>query len=143
MAKADIGKGLADLLSDTFFLYQNTLLAHWNVMGSGFPQIHKLFKGQYEELADASDAIAEQMRALQFLVSADFSKGDGSKANKATSNAEELMRTLLKGHEACIECATDLADVAKAENDEGTLTLAADRLNAHRKHAWMLRATLA
>ncbi len=144
MSKAAIGDALASLLSDTFALYQNTLLAHWNVMGSGFAQLHALFKDQYEELEDATDAIAEQMRALQFLVSANFPQSDSVKSlSKSASNPDELLRGLLKGHEACITCATELADAAKAGKDEGTLNLAADRLNAHRKHAWMIRATLA
>ena len=51
-------------LGSAFSLYLMTHGYHWNVEGSDFYQVHKLFQDQYEEQWAAIDDIAERIRAL-------------------------------------------------------------------------------
>ena len=51
-------------LADTFDLYSQTKQAHWNVKGSEFYQLHKLFDELAEQLLEFVDVIAERATAL-------------------------------------------------------------------------------
>ena len=56
---------------------------------------------------------------------------------------QEMLRDLLADHEqVCAEIHSAI-DTAEASEDVGTVDLLTERLRAHEKHAWMLRATLA
>src|ERR1700727_1427078 len=56
--------GLNLVLADTYALMALSHLAHWNVEGSDFYPLHKAFQEHYENLFEASDEIAERVRAL-------------------------------------------------------------------------------
>jgi len=51
-------------LADLFDLYSQTKFAHWNVKGSTFYQLHKLFDELAEEVEGAVDEVAERITAL-------------------------------------------------------------------------------
>ncbi|WP_149535498.1 DNA starvation/stationary phase protection protein Dps [Siccirubricoccus phaeus] len=55
---------LQGCLYDTVDLYNGTRQAHWNVKGSHFGQLHKLFEEFYGDLAEAADEIAERIVQL-------------------------------------------------------------------------------
>src|SRR5687768_18501136 len=52
------------VLADSYALMALTHLAHWNVEGPDFFELHKAFQHQYEDLFEAVDEIAERVRAL-------------------------------------------------------------------------------
>ena len=54
------------LLADSYTLYLKTHNFHWNVTGPMFNTLHVMFMGQYTELWNALDLIAERIRALGF-----------------------------------------------------------------------------
>jgi starvation-inducible DNA-binding protein len=64
--KAEVARELSGFLADTYLLYVKTQGFHWNVVGSHFASLHKLFEEQYENLAAAIDECAERIRALGF-----------------------------------------------------------------------------
>jgi starvation-inducible DNA-binding protein len=55
---------LNTLLADEYVLYTKTRNAHWNIQGQNFMELHKFFQGQYEELDETIDEIAERIRML-------------------------------------------------------------------------------
>src|SRR6187399_897210 len=57
-------KALTKLLAESYDLMAQTHLAHWNVEGPDFFQLHSAFQSQYEGLFEAVDEIAERVRAL-------------------------------------------------------------------------------
>ncbi len=57
-------QALHGALQTTYDLYRATHLAHWNVRGPQFPQLHLMFETQYNELWLALDAVAERIRSL-------------------------------------------------------------------------------
>jgi starvation-inducible DNA-binding protein len=62
--RAAIADGLSHLLADTYTLYLTTHNFHWNVTGVMFNTLHVMFMGQYTELWNAVDPIAERIRSL-------------------------------------------------------------------------------
>ena len=62
--RAAIAGGLSHLLADTYTLYLTTHNFHWNVTGPMFNTLHMMFMGQYTELWNAVDPIAERIRSL-------------------------------------------------------------------------------
>lgn len=55
---------LQQALADSSDLAMQAKTAHWNVKGSDFIQLHKLFDDLYEEMGEHVDTIAERMAAL-------------------------------------------------------------------------------
>lgn len=137
---------LGKLLADTHALYLKTHGYHWNVRGPQFPSLHSLFESQYQELWGALDEIAERIRALGALAPQGYgamANLSGIKDGDPHRSDQEMLRDLLADHEqVCAEIHSAI-ETAEAGRDVGTVDLLTERLRAHEKHAWMLRATLA
>lgn len=135
------------LLSDEYVLYTKTRNYHWNVTGPQFNDLHKFFEGQYEELNEIVDEVAERARQLggraygslaEFAKSARLVEEPG-----ATPAAREMVATLLADHEAVIRTLrADIGPVAERYKDVGTSDFLTGLLEKHEKMAWMLRAFL-
>src|SRR3954468_5990595 len=69
-----IADGLSRVLADTYTLYLKTHNFHWNVTGPMFQTLHVLFETQYNELWQATDEIAERIRALGFPAPGTYSE---------------------------------------------------------------------
>ncbi len=59
-----IAELLNTLLADEHILYTKTRNYHWNYEGDNFMEMHKFYEGQYEELAEMIDEIAERIRII-------------------------------------------------------------------------------
>jgi starvation-inducible DNA-binding protein len=145
-AREEVAAGLSKLLADTYALYLKTHGYHWNVRGPYFASLHALFMAQYAEMWAAIDQVAERIRALGALAPQGYGAfarlsaiGDGDPAK----DAEAMLRELVGDHETLIATARAILPRAQAAGDEVTTGLITDRLTAHEKHAWMLRASLA
>ncbi len=66
--RRDICAILQQALADSSDLSMQAKTAHWNVKGSDFIQLHKLFDDLYEEMSEHVDTIAERMAALGGVV---------------------------------------------------------------------------
>lgn len=142
----EVALALGKLLADTHALYLKTHGYHWNVRGPQFPALHGLFEQQYKELWGSLDEVAERIRAMGALAPqghTSMANLTGVKDGDPHWSAQEMLRDLLKDHEQV--CVTIKAAVrtAEAASDSATVDLLNERLAAHEKHAWMLRATLA
>lgn len=136
---------LAHLLADTYHLYLKTQNFHWNVRGPHFFEYHKMFEEQYQQLADATDKIAERMRALREPAPASFSKFlQLTSLAEAGHNlsAKEMLEEALADHEAIAKTIAGLFEIAEECGDEVTLDLFIERKTEHDKTAWMLRSLL-
>jgi len=143
-ARKDIADGLARLLADTYTLYLKTHGYHWNVTGPMFRSLHLMFEEEYMELRDAVDEIAERIRSLGHPAPASYAEyADlGSVTDEAGSpDAMEMVRRLVRGHEAVIHTARDVVRTAEEGGDVATADLATTRIDIHEKTAWMLRST--
>jgi starvation-inducible DNA-binding protein len=141
----DVIDRLEQVLADSYALYLKTQNAHWNVTGPLFKPLHDLFEEQYIELAAAIDTLAERIRVFGRFVSAtfrDFSDRTEIEEWDGPPSGDEMVRTLLRDNESVIGTLRALADAASANGDEATLDLVVERLRAHEKATWMLRAHL-
>ena len=144
--RAAIAQGLSRLLADTYTLYLTTHNFHWNVTGPMFNTLHTMFMGQYTELWNAVDPVAERIRSLGHPA-----PGSYAQFGKLTSlpdvpteppSALEMVRILVEGHEAVARTARELFPVADKASDEPTADLLTQRLAVHEQTAWMLRSLL-
>jgi starvation-inducible DNA-binding protein len=141
MSDKTIAAGLSKLLADTYAVYLKTHGYHWNVRGPNFASLHQLFMTQYAEMWAAIDVIAERIRALGELAPMGygaFASLSGVKDGDPARSAEEMLRDLLADNQALIAAAR----AAREGADDVTAAIIDDRIDAHQKHAWMLRASL-
>lgn len=140
-----IAEGLSKVLADTYTLYLKTHNFHWNVKGPLFNTLHLMFEGQYIELADAVDLIAERIRALGYPAPGsykEFAKLTSIAEAVGPHTAEEMIRQLVEGNEAVTRTARSVFPVVDDAKDEPTADLLTQRMNLHEKNAWMLRSLL-
>jgi starvation-inducible DNA-binding protein len=144
--RAAIADGLSRLLADTYTLYLTTHNFHWNVTGPMFNTLHAMFMGQYTELWNAVDPIAERIRSLGHPAPGSYAAfGRLSSLPDAPGTppkALEMVRVLVAGHEAVARTARALFPLADKAGDEPTADLLTQRLTVHEQTAWMLRSLL-
>lgn len=141
--RQQIADGLSKLLADSYTLYLKTHNYHWNVEGPLFSSLHNLFEEQYQELATAVDEIAERIRALGVLAPGSYSAfADLTRIEEETGHpaAEDMVRNLVKSHEAVARTAREAFPAAEQASDEPTADLLTQRMHIHEKSAWMLRS---
>ncbi|MDZ4372917.1 MAG: DNA starvation/stationary phase protection protein [Phenylobacterium sp.] len=137
----NVAGGLSKLLADTYAVYLKTHGYHWNVRGPNFSSLHSLFMTQYTEMWAAIDVIAERIRALGQLAPQGygaFGKLSDIKDGDPSQNADAMLKELLADNEALIAT----AKAAREGADDVTAAVIDNRIDAHQKHAWMIRATL-
>lgn len=143
--REEIVKGLNLLLADTYTLYLKTHYYHWNVTGPMFETLHSMFELHYNELWSAVDLIAERIRALGFFAPGtykDFSGLSSIKDDESVPSSQEMIKNLVRGHEAVAKTLRESFSAAEEANDQGTLDVYTQRLSIHEKTAWMLRSLL-
>ncbi|MEI7970597.1 MAG: Dps family protein [Betaproteobacteria bacterium] len=141
-----ISEGLGRLLADTYTLYLTTHNFHWNVTGPQFNTLHTMFMGQYTELWNAVDPIAERIRALGFVAPGSYAAfGKLSTLPDAPASppkSARMVEILAKGHETVARTARTVFEIADRASDQPTADLLTQRMDVHEKTAWMLRALL-
>ncbi len=140
-----VAQALSRMLADTYAVYLKTHGFHWNVRGPNFSSLHSLFMAQYTEMWQAIDTVAERIRALGELAPQGYGAFGNLSAIKdgdPEGDSEAMLRVLTADHEAVIATCRDALALAQTAADEASAGIITDRLEAHEKHAWMLRATL-
>ena len=144
--RAAIASGLSHLLADTYTLYLTTHNFHWNVTGPMFNTLHLMFMGQYTELWNAVDPIAERIRSLGHVAPGSYAEfGKLASVPDAPSKppkALDMVRVLVEGHEAVARTARSIYPAVQRASDEPTADLLTQRLTVHEQTAWMLRSLL-
>lgn len=143
--RKEVAHGLSKLLADTYTLYLKTHNFHWNVEGPMFQTLHIMFMGQYTEMWNALDIIAERIRALGHYAPGSYSefiKLSSIKESKSVPKANKMIEEALQGHESVIKTTRSIFDAAEKANDQSTMDVLTQRLDIHEKTAWMLRSLL-
>jgi starvation-inducible DNA-binding protein len=143
--RGPIVQGLSRLLADTYVLYLKTHGFHWNVEGPMFQTLHQMFMEQYTETWNAIDLIAERIRSLGEYAPGtyrEYARLTRIKETEGVPRAEEMVKLLIEGQEAVVRTARETLGVADEANDQPTLDLLTQRMQAHEKNAWMLRSLL-
>lgn len=146
MATTPCTAALKVVLANTFVMYFKAHANHWNIEGKNFSEYHEFFGDLYDELFTAVDAIAEHIRAedeyapisLEDLYSAKTIMED----NVRPQYAAQMFGNLLSANNQVIDSLNSLFQAATAAGKQGLANFAADRLDIHAKHGWMLRSTM-
>jgi starvation-inducible DNA-binding protein len=133
------------VMADTFRFYLRAHNYHWNVEGPDFAQYHELFSKIYEEVFGALDTIAEEIRAMDSHVPASlgrFAELSQLQDEREVPPALEMIDRLNRDNERVLANIQKAYVEAEAAGNHGFSNLMAERQSAHKKHGWMLKATL-
>ena len=137
---------LVQCLRDSVYLYHQTTLVHWGMMGGKFYSIHKLTETIYEEMQEGIDTVAEHIRSLD--VATPKTVEDLIYSNFPAIpmdncfDQEAIIRQLATNHLALSKKFEELAAMSEAAGDQLTLDLGVERGRAHKKFQWLLKSSL-
>jgi starvation-inducible DNA-binding protein len=131
-------------LADSFAFSLKAQYYHWNVEGINFYQFHELFGEIYSEVHGAIDTLAELIRTLK-----SYTPGSLQRFKELTSINEdivipsgvEMAKRLLSENDKVLACLLRAYQTAEDEGELGVSNFLQDRIQAHEKHSWFLRAT--
>jgi starvation-inducible DNA-binding protein len=132
------------VLANTFTMYMKTHGYHWNVIGSDFPQYHDFFGELYAEVHGAVDDIAEQLRQIN-----SFAPGSLQRMKELTEleeddlvpNAAKMVVNIIAANDKVLLSLIECYEMAEDAKEYGLSNFLQDRITAHKKHGWMLKAT--
>lgn len=136
---------LNKLLASSFTMYLKTHQFHWNVEGQDFHQYHEFFGKLYEELHGSVDTTAEQIRALGGYAKgslADYKELSTVRDQITIPAIQEMVAILGRDNDAVIAVLKEVHVAATAQQEHGLLNYIEGRLDTHKKHGWMLRASM-
>lgn len=141
----ELVQAMKKALADTFAFYLKAHGFHWNVEGPNFPQYHALFDTIYNEVYGSIDQFAEEIRAMDAYAPASFAR-----FSELTSledeiqilNAQGMLAKLLADNDVVLSSLEQAYELAEVAHNHGLSNFLAERQDAHKKHAWQLKATL-
>ena len=135
-------KALGKVLADCYQMFIKTQGVHWNVAGPSFYGIHKLTEGQYGDLYQAIDHIAERIRALGHKAPASYTTYgvlSTIRDEDKPQTAADMITMLVRDNGLLCKTLRDAVDVADTCNDVVTADLLTSRLAVHEQNGWMLQ----
>jgi starvation-inducible DNA-binding protein len=136
---------LKQAMADSFVLYYKAHAYHWNVEGADFKQYHDLFAVIYLEIFEAIDTLAEHIRQLDDYAPASLSQLKSlsmiSEDDEVVS-AMSMVSRLLDANNLTLASLMMAYRAADNATELGLANFIQDRIAAHQKHGWMLKATL-
>ena len=132
--------------ANTFTLYFKTASYHWNVESPDFQQYHDFFGDMYAEIYGTVDAFAEFIRTLEAYAPISLNEINRYKSIAddiiKPSSVDEMLNNLYRDNSIVIDSLDATFKEAMDSNEQGFANYIADRLAAHKKHAWKLRSML-
>lgn len=127
-------------LASTYTLYFSSQIAHWNVEGENFTQLHSLFGDIYSDAFSAIDEIAEKIRQYDIKIPSTIKE---ILSNSPIEQSDEpYIKQLLEINKKLKDQWDNIAVVADAAEDSSTVDMAGKRAGVHSKFAWLLRSLL-
>ena len=140
----ELQKAAKIAFASEYTFYLKAAFFHWNVEGPYFQELHALFETIYKEVYGSIDDFAEKIRSL-----GSYAPGSNSRFNVLTQiddetqvvSAEQMIQELLADSDNMVKVIKRVYDIAEAQGEHGFSNFLAERMDAHRKHSWMLRAS--
>ena len=142
---SELQKALKVAFASEFTYYLKAHNFHWNVEGMFFKQLHDLFGDIYEEVHGNIDDFAENIRKTQAYTPGSlerFSMLSRVDDENGVPDAKGMVAELLQDSEKMVQILKATFKIAEGLNEQGLADFIAGRIDAHQKHAWMLRSTL-
>ena len=134
---------LRKVISDAYLLYFKAHTFHWNVEGPDFVQYHDFLGEFYEEVFNSIDSYAELIRTLDQYAPTSLKRlVDMSEILEAEGipDAVSMIKTIKRDNDQFLATLVQAYDEAEKASEFGVSNFLQDRIQAHEKHAWMLRA---
>ena len=134
---------LRKIISDSYVLYFKAHSFHWNVEGADFAQYHEFLSNFYTEIFESIDSYAELIRTTDQYAPTSLARLlDLSSIEEMSSipEAVEMLKILRKDNDLFLAMLVVAYDEAEKASEFGISNYLQDRIQAHEKHAWMLRA---
>ena len=131
--------------SSTFSFYIKVHSMHWNVEGPDFYEYHKLFEEIYEEVYGSIDTFAENIRKLDAYMPTSYhtlSMLTRIEDEDRVPTKDQMVQELLMDSEKILIILKKNYNAAEAAGEHGLSNFLAERMDAHKKHAWFLRASI-
>jgi starvation-inducible DNA-binding protein len=131
------------VLADSYAFQLKANNYHWNVEGPNFAQYHEFLGDLYEEVFGATDAIAEQIRALDAYAPGSFTRFlelTDIECETVIPAPLEMLTRLQSDNNRVIETLNIAFKLANEFDKQGLADFLAGRIDAHNKHGWMLRS---
>jgi len=131
--------------ADAFTFYLKAHYYHWNIEGPNFPQYHDFLQNLYQEVFASVDTFAELIRTLD-----SYAPGTLTRLKELTSieetddvpDGKTMMTRLLQENNILRASLLTAYTTADTTGEVGIANFLQDRIQAHEKHAWMLRSIL-
>ena len=134
---------LRKIISDSYVLYFKAHSFHWNVEGPDFAQYHEFLNNFYEEVFQSIDVYAELVRTLDQYAPTSLKRLlELSEINEETTipQAVSMLKILKDDNNQFLTTLVQAYDEAEKASEFGISNYLQDRIQAHEKHAWMLRS---
>ena len=145
MNMEELQKTAKIVFASEFSFYLKAHQFHWNVEGEDFLQYHDLFGKIYEEVYDSIDDFAEKIRSLGTYMPGSYTRFSVlSKIEDETDvlPKDQMLAELLSDNEKMLKLLKILFDISEQNGEHGFSDFVAGRMDAHRKHGWMLKASI-
>lgn len=133
------------VLANHYALALKAQYYHWNVEGPDFSQYHEFFGNLYEEISDAVDKCAEEIRAAGAYAPGSFERFmDLSEISgeNAIIPPTAMFQRLLSDIDIMQKSIMNAYHIAESAMMHGYSNFMAERQDAFLKHSWMLRSLL-
>jgi starvation-inducible DNA-binding protein len=134
---------LKTTLADTFVLYFKAHSYHWNVEGSDFAQYHDFIGDFYTDVFGSVDSIAELIRTMDAYAPTSLARLQAMTQMDEEENipsAKEMLVRLRQDNDKYLAQLVKTYNEAETASEFGVSNHIQDRIQAHEKHAWMLRS---
>ena len=131
--------------ADAFTFYLKAHFYHWNVEGPDFPQYHDFLQNLYQEVFASVDTLAELIRTLDSYAPGTLTRFKELTTIEETDDvpdAKTMMTRLLQENNILRASLLTAYTTADTTGEVGISNFLQDRIQAHEKHAWMLRSIL-
>ena len=144
---AEVAHELSKILADEYVLYTKTRNAHWNVEGADFLEKHKFFEGQFEQIDEFIDSVAERIRTIGHYPPATLTSFLAlthlTEVSREKNDSHGFIRELLADHETIIEkIRENINHFTDDFHDAGSTDFITGLMENHEKMAWFLRSHL-
>ena len=137
---------LTQCLRDSVYVYHQTQLVHWNLMGGKFYQLHLLTERIYQEMEEGNDTIAEHIRSLDIATPKTVEDLVYSTMPEIPLdncfNQEGIILQLATNHNLLAQKFEDLIKMSEQIGDQLTVDLGVERGRVHKKNQWLLKSNL-
>jgi starvation-inducible DNA-binding protein len=141
----ELQKAAKVAFASTFSFYLKAHNFHWNITGPDFLEYHDLFGKIYEEVYGSIDDFAEKIRSLDTFVPASlerFSMLTLVDDETQILDQNSMLTELYQDNQKMVKLLKMVYDVAEQVGENGFSNFLAERMDAHRKHGWMLKSSM-